>query len=58
MAVLLVTLAVGPLVRNDPRFQDELVAFPGTTGYRRRDFAEREEPEARHHLARAALFTL
>ena len=40
---------------NDSCFEDELVALSRALCDRRRDFAEREEPETRYNVAQRAL---
>src|ERR1700728_4030468 len=44
VTVLLIPLLVGPVVRDDPRFKDELVTLSGIARDHRCDFAERQEP--------------
>lgn len=46
MAVLSFSPFVSPIIRNDSRFEDELIAFPGVVRDCRGDLTEREEPKA------------
>ena len=58
MAVLPLSLFVCPMVRDDPRLEDELIAFPGVVRDCRCDVTEREEPKAGHNFSRSVLLTL
>jgi hypothetical protein len=58
MAVLSFSPFVSPVIRNDSRFEDELIAFPGVLRDCRGDVTEREEPKARHNLSRPVRLTV
>jgi hypothetical protein len=55
MAVLSFSPFVSPVIRNDSRFEDELIAFPGVVRDCRGDMTEREKPKARHNFSRSVL---